>query len=196
MKKKFDWFGIFNRKAKIEERKEAEKQRLVEIEERKREREFPIDEDAKILPYVYYPENEFAMEAFELTVSQAMAMKQRAVYTPKAKPGCENVLGFKINENLTLLRYWGEGFYPDNCYFLAKCFGGRIPTQAEMIEINAKLPDVNKSFFDTDNFPLCKGDYLISDTAAPYYSKVVNIEEPETVSYCDFDDGCSFLVVK
>ena len=155
----------------------------------------PLVEGSQILPYVYYQEGQSAVKAFELEMDYASGITQKAVYTPQSSPEFDNVMGFKIDDNLTFLRYWGY-FYPDHCRHLAKVFGGRIPTEEEFLKIAAKLHEINASLNSITETTLYKGNYLIADNAAPYDSRTINIENVEKKDYIDFDDNCCFLVVK
>ena len=78
----------------------------------------------------------------------------------------------------------------------AVIFGGRLPTGDEMREIARNVDRICVSLAAVGEGPLYRGPYLITDDPGPYGALTMDIEAPDKIEPVDFDEGCSFIVVK
>lgn len=119
-------------------------------------------EKAEFLPAAYYPEGQSCISGFILKMNEGDKLEQESVYLTTSSPKFDNVLGFRIDNDLIVSRYSSFGYYPANHHLLARRFGGRIPTEAEFLKIAGKLADVNASMRAIDEDYLLKGYYLVA----------------------------------
>ena len=154
------------------------------------------DSSAAKLPYSYYPQGKRAVVPFVSILTEALGLSQKIYHHPTGRQFFNEVEGFVINDKLTVLRYYGCGVYPGICKQLAVIFGGRLPTGDEMREIARNVDRICVSLAAVGEGPLYRGPYLITDDPGPYGALTMDIEAPDKIEPVDFDEGCSFIVVK
>ena len=147
-------------------------------------------------PYSYYPQGKRAVEPFVRILTEPLGLSQKIYHHPTGRQFFNEVEGFVINDKLTVLRYYGYGVYPGICKQLAVIFGGRLPTGDEMREIARNVDRICVSLAAVGEGPLYRGPYLITDDPGPYGALTMDIEAPDKIEPVDFDEGCSFIVVK
>ena len=154
------------------------------------------DSSAAKLPYSYYPQGKRAVEPFVRILTEPLGLSQKIYHHPTGRQFFNEVEGFVINDKLTVLRYYGYGVYPGICKQLAVIFGGRLPTGDEMREIARNVDRICVSLAAVGEGPLYRRPYLITDDPGPYGALTMDIEAPDKIEPVDFDEGCSFIVVK
>lgn len=154
-----------------------------------------FDSGVSALPLVYYQEGASCISGFSLKLKPFSKLRQKAVYVTTSNPEYDNVKGYKLESGLVVLRYFCDGYFPDNCRILAENFGGRIPQAKELLEIIANCERISKTAQTIDEDLLHKGYYLTADKPENNKFTVINIEDGQDCKQIPKDEKCCCVFV-